>query len=155
MNDTADQAPPKIADQDPGDPAGGLWPSPDYARQVEQLRCALGETIYLAELEPGATQLGIRLADRPYVLLGVIDFPRPDPTKGLAPHLILLDDGRGVNLGRIARIARRRPRRRSGPIERRDPGSWRIQRLRAVASRCPGRRGATDSGRQRGIGWHR
>jgi hypothetical protein len=25
----------------------------------------------------------------------------------LAPHLILLDDGRGVNLGRIARISRR------------------------------------------------
>ena len=30
-----------------------------------------------------------------------MDFPRPDPVRGLAPHLILLDDGRGVNLGRI------------------------------------------------------
>jgi hypothetical protein len=38
-----------------------------------------------------------------------VDFPRPDPIKGLAPHLVLLDDGRGVNLGRIARITTDRP----------------------------------------------
>ena len=43
----------------------------------------------------------------PFELLGVIDFPRPDPTRGLAPHLLLLDDGRGLNLGRIARVSRR------------------------------------------------
>jgi hypothetical protein len=94
---------------DPPSPLGGLWPSPDYARQIERLSAAVGETVYLAELTETAVALGVRLTDRPYVLLGVLDFPRPDPIKGLAPHLVLLDDGRGVNLGRIARIARNRP----------------------------------------------
>ena len=84
-----------------------LWPSPDYNRQIEQLRAAIGETIFLAELSDSPVQLGVRLTATPYVLLGLIDFPRPDPTRGLAPHLLLLDDGRGVNLGRIARVSRR------------------------------------------------
>jgi hypothetical protein len=96
-----------ISEDGPG--AAGLWPSPEYADQVERLRAAVGETVYLAEIEPTEVQLGVRLTDTPYVLLGVVDFPRPDPTRGLAPHLILLDDGRGVNLGRIARISRDRP----------------------------------------------
>jgi hypothetical protein len=80
---------------DPTDTHAGLWPSADYHGQVERLRAAVGETIYLAELRDTETQLG------------VLDFPRPDPVRGLAPHLVLLDDGRGVNLGRIARISRR------------------------------------------------
>lgn len=88
------------------DAAGGLWPSADYQAQVERLRAAIGERIYLAELRETEVQLGVQVTDRAYELLGVIDFPRPDPARGLAPHLILLDDGRGVNLGRIARISR-------------------------------------------------
>lgn len=86
---------------------GGIWPSADYQAQVDRLREAVGEQIYLAELRDTDTQLGVQVTDRPFLLLGVIDFPRPDPARGLAPHLILLDDGRGVNLGRIARISRR------------------------------------------------
>ena len=88
---------------------GRLWPSPEYTRQVERLRAAVGETIYLVEITATEVQLGIRITGKPYVLLGLVDFPRPDPLKGLAPHLILLDDGRGVNLGRIARITREHP----------------------------------------------
>jgi len=89
----------------PGEDA--LWPSADYQVQVERLRAAIGERVYLAELHDTDVQLGVQVTDRAYELLGVIDFPRPDPARGLAPHLILLDDGRGVNLGRIARISRR------------------------------------------------
>ncbi len=89
--------------------AGRLWPSPEYTRQVERLRAAVGETVYLVELEATQVQLGIHVNDRPYTLLGLVDFPRPDPIKGLAPHLVLLDDGRGVNLGRIGRITTGRP----------------------------------------------
>jgi len=95
-----------------GDPLGAseghLWPSPDYARQLEALRAAVGETVFIAELELTDVQLSARLTDKPYVLLGIFDFPRPDPARGLAPHLVVLDDGRGVNLGRIARITRSR-----------------------------------------------
>jgi hypothetical protein len=93
-----------------GDASGEtLWPSPQYTEQVERLRAAVGETIYLAEVAETDVQLGVRVQDKPFVLLGVVDFPRPDPSCGLAPHLILLDDGRGVNLGRILRISRDRP----------------------------------------------
>jgi hypothetical protein len=72
---------------------------------VERLRAAVGATVYLAELDGSDVQLGVRITDKPYVLLGVVDFPRPDPERGLAPHLVVLDDGRGVNLGRIARLS--------------------------------------------------
>jgi len=94
------------ADDPPG-AAAGLWPSGDYSAQVERLRAAVGESVYIAELRDTETQLGVQITDRAYELLGIVDFPRPDPARGLAPHLILLDDGRGVNLGRIARISRR------------------------------------------------
>ena len=99
------------AQPDDDDVDGGLgcriWPSADYQAQVARLRAAVGEPIYLAELRDSDVKLGVQVTDRAYLLLGVIDFPRPDPARGLAPHLILLDDGRGVNLGRIARISRR------------------------------------------------
>ena len=85
----------------------GLWPPSGYHEQVRCLRAAIGETVYLAELADTEVQLAVRVTGQPFVLLDVIDFPRPDPARGLAPHLVLLDDGRGVNLGRIARITRR------------------------------------------------
>ena len=87
--------------------AEGLWPSTDYSSQVERLRAAVGECLYIAELRDTQVKLGVQLTDQAYELLGVLDFPRPDPARGLYPHLILLDDGRGINLGRIARISRR------------------------------------------------
>jgi hypothetical protein len=105
MNDSSDPPLPATPEDDPMAAVGRLWPSPEYNRQIERLRAAVGETVYLAEIEATQVQVGVRLTDRPYILLGLIDFPRPDPVKGLAPHLVLLDDGRGVNLGRIARIS--------------------------------------------------
>ena len=88
---------------------GRLWPSPAYTQQVEALKNAIGRKVYFVELKPGDINMGIRLSDTAYELLDVVDFPRPDPTKGIAPHLILLDDGRGINLGRIARITLNTP----------------------------------------------
>ena len=93
------------SEDNPSDAAGYLWPGADYHAQVERLRTAVGQTIFLAELDATAVQLAVRITDRPYKLLSIMDFPRPDPSTGLAPHMIVLDDGRGVNLGRIARIS--------------------------------------------------
>ncbi|AHE99624.1 hypothetical protein [Thioalkalivibrio paradoxus] len=84
---------------------GELWPSAAYARQLERLRAAVGQTVYLVELDASDTQLAVRQTGRGQVLLDVLDFPRPDPVRGLAPHFVLLDDGRGINLGRILRIS--------------------------------------------------
>jgi hypothetical protein len=82
-----------------------LWPSMAYTRQLARLRAAVGQTVYLVEVASTDTHLGIRQTGQAYTLLDVLDFPRPDPARGLAPHLVLLDDGRGVNLGRILRIS--------------------------------------------------
>jgi len=86
------------------DTARELWPSPNYLRQVDSLRNAIGEKIFLVEFKPGNINLGVNYTGIDYELLDVINFPRPEPTNGIAPHIIILDDGRGINLGRIARI---------------------------------------------------
>ncbi len=88
---------------------GRLWPSAAYARQLERLRGAVGRPVFLVELRTDEMQLGVHLCDRPQLLLDVVDFPRPDPALGLAPHLLVLEDGRGVNLGRIARVSLETP----------------------------------------------
>jgi hypothetical protein len=95
---------------DPGSQRPGeLWPSADYARQLGALRAAVGRTVYLIELAATPIHLGIRQTGQPHVLVDVIDFPRPDPARGLAPHMIVLDDGRGINLGQLLRISLERP----------------------------------------------
>ncbi|MCU7959224.1 MAG: hypothetical protein KZQ58_04330 [gamma proteobacterium symbiont of Bathyaustriella thionipta] len=91
------------------DTQGRLWPSLGYTQQVEALKEAIGSKVYLVELKPNAVHIGIHFSDTAYELLGVVDFPRPDPIKGIAPHLILLEDGRGVNLGSIPRITVQSP----------------------------------------------
>jgi hypothetical protein len=88
---------------------GELWPSAAYSRQVETLRAAVGRTVFLVELAATPIHLGIRQTGQPHVLVDVIDFSRPDPARGLAPHMIVLDDGRGINLGQLLRISLERP----------------------------------------------
>lgn len=89
--------------------AGQLWPSPDYSAQVERLREAVGCEVFVVELVPTGPELAVSMPGQAVVLLDVLPFPRPDPARGLAPHLLLLDDGRGVNLGRVARVSVDRP----------------------------------------------
>lgn len=84
---------------------GQLWPSPEYDGWVARLCGAIGRPIYLLELRLSDTHLAYRLTDKPVELLDVLAFPRPDPARRLFPHLLLLGDGRGVNLGRIARVS--------------------------------------------------
>ena len=95
MNDRGDQ--------------GALWPSADYARWVARLRAAIGQRIYLVEVRLNDIQAAVSLSDKAHELLAVVDFPKPDPKRRLFPHLIVLDDGRGVNLGHLARISLNTP----------------------------------------------
>ena len=81
-----------------------LWPTQDYYQQVEQLRAAIGQPLYLVEINSTEINAGVKFPHKPLTLLGIVDFPRPDPYLQLCPHLLILEDGRGVNLGRIARI---------------------------------------------------
>lgn len=82
-----------------------LWPSPDYFRQLERVRAAVGKAVYLAELRDTAINTGVKISDEALKLLAVVDYPEPDPYRQLFPHILVFNDGRGVNLGRIARIS--------------------------------------------------
>ncbi len=86
-------------------PLASLWPSAEYDRQLERLRAAVGRPVYLVEVSVSEIQMTVRLGNRPATLLQVLDFPAADPAKRLYPHMIVLDDGRGLNLGWIARIS--------------------------------------------------
>lgn len=82
-----------------------LWPSPDYFRQLERVYSAVGKAVYLAELCDTTVNTGVKISDEALKLLAVVDYPEPDPYRQLFPHILVFNDGRGVNLGRIARIS--------------------------------------------------
>ena len=84
-----------------------LWPPAEYHQQVNQLRQAIGEPVFLAELRDTAINAGVKFSDQALVLLSVIDYPQPDPYRQLCPHMLILDDGRGLNLGRVVRVSRK------------------------------------------------
>jgi hypothetical protein len=88
----------------PHDGRTAVWPSPGYARQVAALRRRVGQPIFIAEVSFNGLSIGAVLHSEPRILLAVADFPRPDPSRGLYPHMLVLDDGRGINLGRVARV---------------------------------------------------
>ncbi len=81
---------------------GHLWPSEEYGRYVQSLKAAIGQQIYIVEINMGITSTA-------FELLAVLDFPKPNPERGIFPHFILLDDGRGINLGSITRISLNTP----------------------------------------------
>ena len=83
---------------------GSLWPSDEYDEQIRHLRRNTGKPIYIVEIKITDINLAVTMQGRAVILLDVIAFPAPDPEKRLYPHMLLLNDGRGLNLGRVARI---------------------------------------------------
>ena len=83
---------------------GSLWPSDEYDEQVRHLRSHTGKPIYIVEIKITDINLAVTMQGRAVILLDVIPFPAPDPEQRLYPHMLLLNDGRGLNLGRVARI---------------------------------------------------
>ena len=84
-----------------------LWPPAAYHRQIELLRNLIGQPIYIVEINETEVNAGVKFPAKPLTLLAIVDYPKPDPYRQLCPHLVVLDDGRGVNLGRVARITSR------------------------------------------------
>lgn len=82
-----------------------LWPAAEYYQQVARLQQAIGEKIYLAELKDTSINAGVTFTDAPLILLNIVEYPQPDPYRRLCPHMLILDDGRGVNLGRVVRVS--------------------------------------------------
>jgi len=84
---------------------GNIWPSADYDRQLSQLHQVVDQEIFLVLLNFTDINLSITLENKPVKLLQVIDFPSPNPERRLYPHMLILDDGRGINLGHVARLS--------------------------------------------------
>jgi hypothetical protein len=90
---------------EPGTSGDDLWPPRSYYPGVEKLKSLIGEQIYIVEVTVGDINAGIRHTGKAYRLLAVIDYPQADHKTGLLPHNIIIDDGRGINLGRIVQIS--------------------------------------------------
>lgn len=84
---------------------GYLWPSTEYDRQVARLREMISQPVYLVRINLSDVSLTATLENKPVTLLDVVDFPVPDPARRLYPHLLILSDGRGVNLGHVVRLS--------------------------------------------------
>lgn len=82
-----------------------LWPDSQYYAKLEKLKLLIGRKIYLIEAVVTEINAGIHHTGQAYTLLAIVDYPQPDPKTGLLPHNIILDDGRGINLGRIIQIS--------------------------------------------------
>ncbi|MDR9436098.1 MAG: hypothetical protein RI563_04435 [Thiohalophilus sp.] len=85
---------------------GYLWPSADYDRQLLGVREAIGEKVYLVRLDFSDINLSVTVENKAVTLLDVVSFSAPDPARRLYPHMLILSDGRGINLGHIARLSR-------------------------------------------------
>lgn len=83
---------------------GCLWPSEEYDDQITLLRQHVGKPVYIVEIKLSDINLAVTMLGRAVILLDVIAFPAPDPEQRLYPHMLLLSDGRGINLGRVARV---------------------------------------------------
>lgn len=94
--------PEKISAQKSGNQ---LWPDEQYFANLEKLRQLIGQKIFLIEAVVTDINAGIHHTGQAYTLLSIVDYPQPDPKTGLLPHNIILDDGRGINLGRIIQIS--------------------------------------------------
>ena len=84
---------------------GSLWPSAEYDRQLAQLQQALERNIYLVSLNVSEINITVTLENKPVTLLDVVPFSKPQPDRHLFPHMLILSDGRGINLGRVLRIS--------------------------------------------------
>jgi len=61
---------------------------------VQNLKAAVGQQIYIAEVNFSGTHLSMTINSTAFELLAVQNFPKHNPQTGLLPHFILLDDGR-------------------------------------------------------------
>lgn len=84
--------------------SNALWPPASYYQQVAALRAMVGQAVYVVEITTTDMNAGVHFPGQAVELLAVVDFPKPDPYRQLCPHLLILGDGRGVNLGRVARV---------------------------------------------------
>lgn len=87
------------------DQNNSLWPDQHYYEKIKKLRSLIGQEIYLIEAVITDINASVHHTSKAYTLLAIVDYPQPDHKTGLLPHNIIIDDGRGINMGRIIQIS--------------------------------------------------
>ncbi len=103
MNDT------KSSEQEITKFKGKLWPPDSYFEQLKKLYKMLNKPVYIIPLQQNQTSLTFSITDKARILLAIIDYPEPDPENHFFPHMLVFDDGTGINLGRILQIRANHP----------------------------------------------
>jgi len=88
---------------------GQLWPTENYYQQLEQLHKNLNQSVYIIPLHQSQTSLTFSMSSKPLILIAIVDYPLPDPENHIYPHILVFDDGTGLNLGRILQVSINRP----------------------------------------------
>ncbi len=84
---------------------GQLWPAEKYYQQLEQLHEIVNQAVYIIPLHQSQTSLTFSMSSKPLTLLAIVDYPIPDPENHIYPHMLIFDDGTGLNLGRILQVS--------------------------------------------------
>jgi hypothetical protein len=86
-----------------------IWPPEDYYRQLEYLKKKLNQAVYIVPIHQNQNSLTFSMNNKSIRLIAIIDYPLPDPENHIFPHMLVFDDGTGINLGRVARVSINHP----------------------------------------------
>lgn len=88
---------------------GKLWPPNSYFEQLKNLYTMLDKPVYIIPLHQNQNALTFSITGKAIVLVAIIDYPLPDPENHIYPHMLVFNDGTGINLGRILQVSINRP----------------------------------------------
>ncbi len=88
---------------------GKLWPPNSYFEQLNKLYKILDKPIYIIPLHQNHNSLNFSITGKSIVLVAIINYPNPDPVNHIYPHMLVFNDGTGINLGRILRVSINHP----------------------------------------------
>ena len=88
---------------------GKLWPPDSYFQQLKNLYKMLDKPVYIIPLHQNQNSLTFSITGKAIVLVAIINYPKPDPENHIYPHMLVFNDGIGINLGRILRVSINHP----------------------------------------------
>ena len=88
---------------------GKLWPPNSYFEQLKNLYKMLDKPVYIIPLHQNQNSLTFSITGKAIILVAIVDYPAPDPENHFFPHMLVFNDGTGINLGRILQVSINRP----------------------------------------------
>lgn len=84
---------------------GKLWPPDSYYKQLKNLYKVLNKAVYIIPLQQNQNSLTFSITGKSIILVAIIDYPIPEPENHIFPHMLVFNDGTGINLGRILQVS--------------------------------------------------